>query len=278
MPDLLKAAVLGIVQGLTEFLPVSSTGHLVLLEKAFGLSQDRLGIPFDSALHLGTLLAILVFFWATILALIRAWLTSVRERRWDVSTDSRLAWLIGIGTIPAAVVGFLFESDIENKLRQPITIALMLAVFGLVLLVAELQASGKLHAKQLGLAGVLFIGLAQAIAVIPGVSRSGITMSAGLFAKLERQQAATFAFLLSAPVVAGAGLKGLYDALKAAHNGLLGREDLAFFVLGFAMAAMTGYVTIGVLLRFLRRHTLFPFVAYRFGLAIVVVGIVLLTL
>ena len=278
MPDLLKAAVLGIVQGLTEFLPVSSTGHLVLLEKAFGLSQDRLGIPFDSALHLGTLLAILVFFWATILGLIRAWLTSVRERRWDLSTDSRLAWLIAIATVPAGIVGFLFESDIENKLRQPVTIAVMLAVFGLVLLIAEVQASGKLHASQIGFKGAVFVGLAQAIAVIPGVSRSGITMSAGLFARLDRQQAATFAFLLSAPVVAGAGLKGLYDALKAAHNGLLGREDLAFFAVGFAMAALTGYVTIGVLLRFLRGHSFVPFVAYRFGLAMVVVGIVLLTL
>ena len=167
MPDLLKAAVLGIVQGLTEFLPVSSTGHLVLLEKAFGLSQDRLGIPFDSALHLGTLLAILVFFWATILGLIRAWLTSVRQRCWDLSTDSRLAWLIAIATIPAGVVGFLFESDIENKLRQPVTIAVMLAVFGLVLLVAEVQASGKLHALQIGFKGAVFVGLAQAIAVIP---------------------------------------------------------------------------------------------------------------
>ncbi len=278
MPDLLKAVVLGIIQGLTEFLPVSSTGHLALLEKAFGLSQDRLGIPFDSALHLGTLLAILVFFWATVLTLIRAWLTSIRERRWDVSTDSRLAWLIILGTIPAGVIGFLFESDIENRLRQPVTIAIMLAIFAVVLLVAELQASGKLQAKQLGIVGVIFIGVAQAIAVIPGVSRSGITMSAGLFAKLDRAQAATFAFLLSAPVVAGAGLKGVYDALKAAHNGLLGRDDLSFFVVGFVMAAVTGYFTIGVLLRFLRGHSFYPFVAYRLVLAIAVVAIVLLTL
>jgi undecaprenyl-diphosphatase len=278
MPDLLKAAILGIVQGLTEFLPISSTGHLVLLEKAMGLSQDRLGLPFDASLHLGTLLAIFAFFLATILELIRAWLASIRERRWDLTTDSRLAWLIAVATIPAGVVGFLFESDIENKLRQPVTIAVMLAVFGVVLLVAELSEHGKLRVNQLDAKGAVFIGLAQAIAVIPGVSRSGITMSAGLFAKLERQQAATFAFLLSAPIVAGAGLKGLYDALKEAHHGLLGREDLAFFVVGFTLAAITGYLTIGVLLRFLRSHTFYPFVAYRFGLAALVVAIVLLRL
>ncbi|HUS81756.1 MAG TPA: undecaprenyl-diphosphatase UppP [Dehalococcoidia bacterium] len=278
MPDLLKAAILGIVQGLTEFLPVSSTGHLVLLEKSLGVSQDKLGLSFDAALHLGTLIAVLVFFWATILRLVIAWLSSIRERRWDVSTDSRLAWLIAIGTVPAGVIGFFFENTIEEKLRQPVTIAVMLVVFGGVLVLAELLGSRKLQATELGAKSALFIGLAQAIALIPGVSRSGITMSAGLFTKLEREQAATFAFLLSAPIVAGAGLKGLYDAIEAARDGLLGREDLAFFAVGLSLAAVTGYFTIGVLLRFLRQHSFYPFAAYRLGLAIVVVAVVIATL
>jgi undecaprenyl-diphosphatase len=130
----------------------------------------------------------------------------------------------------------------------------------------------------LGAGSALFVGLAQAIALIPGVSRSGITMSAGLFAKLEREQAAVFAFLLSAPIVAGAGLKGLYDAFKGARDGLLGREDFAFFAIGFAMAAIVGYLTIGVLLRFLRSHSFYPFVAYRFGLAVVIVAAIILAL
>jgi undecaprenyl-diphosphatase len=274
---LIKAAILGIVQGLTEFLPVSSTGHLVLLEKVLGLSQDRLGLPFDAALHLGTLLAILIFFWATIVRLVTEWLASIRERRWDLTTDSRLAWLIALATVPGAFVGFFFESTIENKLRQPATIAVMLIVFGGVLAIAELWGRGKLRATQLGAKGALFVGIAQAIAVIPGVSRSGITISAGMFAKLERAQAATFAFLLSAPIVAGAGAKGVYDALKEAHRGTLGREDLAFFVVGFSLAALTGYVTIGFLLRFLRSHSFYPFVAYRFGLAVFVLIAVLVT-
>ena len=278
MPDLIKAAILGIVQGLTEFLPVSSTGHLVLLEKALHLPQDRLGIPFDAALHLGTLIAILVFFWATVLRLIGAWLASLHERRWDLSIDSRLAWLIAIGTIPAAVIGFFFESTIEDRLRQPLTIAIMLVVFGGVLVLAELLGTRRLKASQLGAGSALFVGLAQAVALIPGVSRSGITMSAGLFAKLEREQAAVFAFLLSAPIVAGAGLKGLYDAIKAARDGLLGREDFAFFAVGFVTAAIVGYVTIGVLLRFLRSHSFYPFVAYRFALAALVVIVLVATL
>ena len=180
--------------------------------------------------------------------------------------------------MPAGVIGFFFESTVEDKLRQPVTIAVMLVVFGGVLVLAELLGSRKLRATQLGPKSALFVGLAQAIAIIPGVSRSGITMSAGLFAKLEREQAATFAFLLSAPIVAGAGLKGLYDALKEAHAGSLGREDLAFFAVGLSLAALTGYFTIGVLLRFLRSHSFYPFVAYRLGLAIVVVAIVLATL
>ncbi len=276
MPDLIKAVILGIAQGLTEFLPVSSTGHLILLEKALGLSESRLGLPFDAALHLGTLLAILIFFWGTIVRLVAAWIASIRERDWDLTIDSRLAWLIALATVPGGFVGFFFESTIENKLRQPVTIAVMLIIFAGVLVMAEVWGTRKLRATQLGPKEALFVGIAQAIAVIPGVSRSGITMSAGLFAKLDRAQAATFAFLLSAPIVAGAGAKGVYDALKEAHHGTLGREDLAFFVVGFSLAALTGYFTIGFLLRFLRTHTFYPFVAYRLGLAIFVLALVVL--
>ncbi|MGA2284959.1 MAG: undecaprenyl-diphosphatase UppP [Dehalococcoidia bacterium] len=277
MPDLLKAAILGIVQGLTEFLPISSTGHLDLLENAMHLPESRLGLPFDAALHLGTLLAILVFFWATIVRLVTAWLESIRARHWDLTTDSRLAWLIALATVPGGFVGFFFESTIENKLSQPITIAVFLIIFAGVLVMAEVWGTRRLRATQLGPKEALFVGIAQAIAVIPGVSRSGITMSAGMFANLDRAQAATFAFLLSAPIVAGAGAKGVYDALKEAHRGTLGMEDLRFFIVGFVMAALVGYVTIGFLLRFLRSHTFYPFVAYRVGLAVFVLAAVLVT-
>ncbi len=274
MPDLLKAAILGIVQGLTEFLPVSSTGHLVLLEKALDVSEERLGLAFDAAIHLGTLLAILVYFWETVVRLVAAGFASIDRRRWDFSADSRLAWLIVIGTVPAALIGFFFENTVEEKLRDPAWVATMLILFSTVLVLAELLGKRRLQASQLGAPGALFVGLAQAVALIPGVSRSGITISAGLFARLERQQAATFAFLLSAPIVAGAGFKKVYDVLKEAHQGLLGREDLMFFVVGFILAAITGYFTIRLFLAYLRRYSLYPFVVYRVALGVIVLAVV----
>jgi undecaprenyl-diphosphatase len=275
MPDLLKAAILGIVQGLTEFLPVSSTGHLVLLEKGLDVSQERLGLAFDAAIHLGTLLAILVYFWETVVRLVVAGFASISRRRWDFSADSRLAWLIVIGTVPAALIGFFFENTVEEKLRDPAWVATMLILFSAVLVLAELSGTRRLRVSQLGPLTALFVGLAQAAALMPGVSRSGITISAGLFAKLERQQAAVFAFLLSGPIVAGAGFKKVYDVLKKAHEGLLGRDDLMFFVVGFILAAITGYFTIRFFLAYLQRHTLYPFVVYRLALGVIVLVTVL---
>jgi undecaprenyl-diphosphatase len=277
MPDLLKAAILGVVQGLTEFLPVSSTGHLVLLEKALDVPKERFGLAFDAAIHLGTLLAILVYFWGTVVRLLTAWVGSIRARRWDIDTDSRLAWLIIIGTVPAGVIGLLFENTVEDKLRDPAVVATMLILFSGALVLAELLGKRTLRASQLGAPAALFIGLAQAVALIPGVSRSGITISAGLLAKLERQQAAVFVFLLSAPIVAGAGLKKVYDVVKEARNGVLGREDLEFFLVGFILAAVVGYLTIRFMLAYLREHSLYAFVVYRVALGAIVLAVVWLT-
>jgi undecaprenyl-diphosphatase len=274
MPDLLKAAILGIVQGLTEFLPVSSTGHLVLLEEGLDVSQDKFGLTFDAAIHLGTLLAILVYFWTTVVRLLKGWLGSIRARRWDCDADARLAWLIVIGTVPAALIGFFFENTVESKLRDPAWVATMLILFSGALVLAEVWGKKRLQASQLGAPGALLVGLAQAVALIPGVSRSGITMSAGMLAKLDRQQAAVFAFLLSGPIVAGAGFKKVYDILKKAHEGLLGREDLLFFVVGFVLAAITGYFTIRFFLAYLQRHSLYPFVVYRVALGVIVLAVV----
>jgi undecaprenyl-diphosphatase len=276
MPDLLKAAILGVVQGLTEFLPVSSTGHLVLLEKALDVPKERFGLAFDAAIHLGTLLAILVYFWGTVVRLLTAWVGSIRARRWDIDTDSRLAWLIIIGTVPAGVIGLLLENTVEEKLRNPALVATMLILFSGALVLAEVLGKRRLQASQLGAPAALFIGLAQAVALIPGVSRSGITISAGLLAKLERQQAAVFVFLLSAPIVAGAGLKKVYDVVKEARNGLLGREDLQFFLVGFILAAVVGYLTIRFMLAYLREHSLYAFVVYRIALGVVVLAVVII--
>ena len=187
--------------------------------------------------------------------LVVAWFASIGRRRWDFSADSRLAWLIVIGTVPAGVIGFLFEDTVEEKLRDPV-----LGGDDADPVQRRARPGGGMGQEEAsgiatGAPGALLVGLAQAVALIPGVSRSGITMSAGMLAKLERQQAAAFAFLLSGPIVAGAGFKKVYDVLKEAHEGLLGREDLLFFVVGFIFAAITGYLTIRFFLAYLRDDT-----------------------
>ncbi len=276
MPDLLKAAILGIVQGLTEFLPVSSTGHLVLLEEGLDVSQDKFGLTFDAAIHLGTLLAILIYFWETVVRLVVAGFASIGRRRWDFNADSRLAWLIVIGTVPAALIGFFFENTVEEKLRDPAWVATMLILFSGALVLAELLGKKRLQASQLGAPGALLVGLAQAVALIPGVSRSGITMSAGMLAKLDRQQAATFAFLLSGPIVAGAGFKKLYDVAEGgARGGFSTWEDLMFFVVGVHSGRRSpAILRSGFFLAYLRRHSLYPFVVYRVALGVIVLTVV----
>jgi len=284
MPELLKAAILGAVQGLTEFLPVSSTGHLVLLEDALGVDQDTFGLTFDAAIHLGTLLSILILLRREILRLAAGWLRSLRPtrrggpgRQREDDDDARLAWLILLGTAPAAVLGMLLENTIEDSLRKPALVACTLIAFAAVLALAERLGGKGRPMTQLGVPGALFIGFAQAVALVPGVSRSGITISAGLFTGLQRRQAALFAFLLSAPVVAGAGLKQAYDVLDEARAGALDADDLGFFAVGFMLAALSGAVAIAFLLRFLQRNPLYVFVWYRVALGLTILGVIAAT-
>jgi len=284
MPELLKAAILGTVQGLTEFLPVSSTGHLILLEKALDVNQDTFGLTFDAAIHLGTLLSILILLRHEVLRLATGWLASLRAllpgeqaRRVEGNDDARLAWLIIIGTAPAAVLGVFLESTVEDAFRRPVLVASTLIAFSVVLALAEWLSSKRRSMAELGIPGTLFIGFAQAVALVPGVSRSGITMSAGLFAGLQRRQAALFAFLLSAPVIAGAGLKKLYDVFDEVRAGGLDASDLRFFAVGFVLSAIWGAAAIAFLLRFLQRNPLYVFVWYRVALGLTVLGILAAT-
>ena len=279
MPELLKAAILGVVQGLTEFLPVSSTGHLILFEEVLGVDQDTFGLTFDAAIHLGTLLSILVLLRHEVLRLALGWLGSLRAclpggrpLRAEAAVDARLAWLIIMATVPAAVLGLAFEDAVEDTLRRPAVVASFLIAFAAVLALAERLSGKRRLMTQLGIKGALFVGLAQSVALVPGVSRSGVTMSAGLFAGLERRQAALFTFLLSAPVVAGAGLKQVYDVVDGTQAGLLDAGDLAFFAVGFALAALSGAVAITLLLRFLQRNPLYVFDWYRVALGVGVLG------
>jgi undecaprenyl-diphosphatase len=258
---LIKAALMGVVEGLTEFLPISSTGHLVIAESALGVSKDDFGLRFDAAIHLGTLAAVLVYFRLTLLNLVFAWLDSLRRRSWRATPQSRLAWLLLLGTVPGGLVGLALESTAEDAFRDPALVAVMLILFCAPMLAAEGVGRRARGIETAGLADAVFVGVAQAVALIPGVSRSGITIAAGMLRDLRREDAAEFAFLLSAPIIAAAGGKQLFDALSGGNGGA-GR-DPAVYAVGLISAAVVGYVAIAFLMRYLQVNSLNVFVVYR---------------
>ncbi|MEX2246771.1 MAG: undecaprenyl-diphosphatase UppP [Dehalococcoidia bacterium] len=274
LEDLLKAAVLGIVQGLTEFLPVSSTGHLILVEDLLDVDQDRYGLTFDAALHMGTLTALLWFYGGRWLRLARGGLQAVARRSF-ADDDGRLAWLIVLGTVPAAIIGFLLQDQIEDAFRSPLLVASMLIAFSAVFLAAEAVGRRTRTIAALTWIDALIVGFAQALALVPGVSRSGATISAGLFRDVERRASADYAFLLSAPIIAGAGSTEVWKFARDLAEGTLGGEDLAFFATGFVCAGIVGYAAIAFLLRFLTANTLRPFVYYRVAVGLLVMAVVL---
>ena len=272
MPDVLEAAILGIVQGLTEFLPISSTGHLILTEKALGISQDEFGLRFDAAIHLGTLAAVLIYFRATWLNLVRAWLGSLAARNWQATSDSRLAWLLLLGTIPAGLIGLAIESTAEDTFRSPALVAAMLILFCAPMILAERLSRQDRELDSLQPLDAILLGLAQSIALIPGVSRSGITISAGMLRNLRREEAAAFAFLLSAPIIAAAGGKQLFDIARGEAGGSSAGFEVYF--VGLVTAGIVGYVAIAFLLRYLRANPLNAFIVYRLCLGVSVLGLV----
>jgi len=269
--DLIKAAILGSVQGITEFLPVSSTGHLILFEELLNVDQDQYGLPFDAALHLGTLVSVLLFFGMRWVRLAQGGLRVLRERSL-ADDEGRLAWLLVIGTIPAAVIGLALEGFAEDAFRSTILVASMLIAFSAVFILAEAVGKRQRKMTDLDWKDTVFVGLAQALALVPGVSRSGATISAGLFRDVERREAASFAFLLSAPIIAGAGLKQFVDVLRDLADGRLGGEDAAFFAVGFLFATIVGYASIRFMLQFLSSHRLHAFAVYRVGVGLLVLA------
>jgi undecaprenyl-diphosphatase len=270
--DLLKAVILGIVQGLTEFLPVSSTGHLVIFQALLGVDDETFGLTFDASIHLGTLLAVLVYFRRLVLDIVRAWFLSLVARRWDATPNSRLAWLLVLGTIPAGLAGLALEDFLEDTFRSPALVAVMLILFSGVLLLAESVGKRTRDIDSARPLDAIFVGAAQAIALIPGVSRSGMTISAGMIAGFRREQAASFAFLLSAPIIAAAGGIQFLDVLRGEAAGEAGQQ-IPIFLIGMASAAVVGFAAIAFLLRFLRGNPLHLFIVYR-----VVVGLLVLVL
>jgi undecaprenyl-diphosphatase len=274
--DPIQALILGIIQGLTEFLPISSSAHLIIVPWLFGW-QDRAitSVEFDVALHMGTLIAVLAYFWADWRRLIGAFFRSLSERRIGPDPDRRLVWLIVLGTIPAAVAGLLAEDAIDETFHDPNNlsfglwiIAIMMIVMGLLLLLAERVGTRRMEMPDIRLPSALGIGIAQALALIPGVSRSGSTMTAGLFFGLKRDVAARFSFLLSTPIVVAAGLKSLYEL----RGGIPADQQMGF-ALGFVASAVSGFLCIHFLLRYLQNRSTAPFIWYRLFVGI---GIILL--
>lgn len=280
-----QAMLLGLVQGLTEFIPISSSAHLIIVPWLFGWEDKALtSLTFDVALHLGTLLALLVFFAGDWARLIRAGAMSIVERKVGHDLDRRLAWFLVIGCVPGAIAGVLFESKIEKLFHEPnaphqvsamIAMAVIIALMGALLFLAERLARHLRRLPQITLQDSLLVGLAQALAIFPGVSRSGSTITAGLALGLEREAAARFSFLLSAPIIAGAGLKSLWDILKDIKTGALAQSDLILFPIGFITAAVSGYLCIKYLLRFLQKNPTDLFVYYRWALAVLIVVVAL---
>jgi undecaprenyl-diphosphatase len=257
-----QAFALGITQGLTELLPISSSGHLILVpwlaDWHYLENHAEFNKTFDVALHLGTLVAVVVYFWADVVRYLGAWVVSVRRR--SVTTlDQRIAWWIFFATIPAAMAGALGEETIESRLGQPYQIAILLAVFGVVLWLAD-RLPQQRRIGDLGFWTAFAIGISQILALMPGVSRSGITITTGRLARLERDAAARFAFLLLIPIVFGAVV---YKGVKHVLLSSLPAGSLGPFLVGTLAAAAVGLVAIDLLLGYVRRHDYTPFVVYR---------------
>ncbi len=269
-----QVIVLAVVQGLTEFLPISSSAHLILIPQFFHWNDP--GLAFDVALHAGTLLAVLLYFLRDWIQLVLCGLGFHYPRRASeqmVAQHQRMFWYLVVGTIPGGLVGFLFEKRIEESLRSPVPIACAMILIALVMWYAESVARLERPIEQVSLGDSLAIGSAQALALFPGVSRSGITITAGLFRGMTREAAARFSFLLSTPLIAGAAAKELPKLLKMQRSGALDMP-LSHIAISIAVSAIVGYAVIAFLLQYLQTRTLKIFIYYRilFGIVVLVLA------
>ncbi|MGH2455950.1 MAG: undecaprenyl-diphosphate phosphatase [Candidatus Limnocylindria bacterium] len=273
-----QALLIGILQGLTEFIPISSSAHLELAPWIAGWESDGLigSLAFDVFLHLGTLTALVGYFWRDWVRLVRAFVASLRERRIGPDPDRRLAWLLAMATVPAAIIGFLGEDLIDEVLHgssDPVRLAIagFLVLGAVALLAADRLGAQQRELDEVGPGSALTIGFSQALALLPGISRSGATITAGLALGLTREAAARFSFLLATPITLGAGLYGSRNLVAEAHTGA---EWLAIGG-GFVAAAISGALAIGFLLAWLRRRSVAIFSLYRLLFAGLVVALVL---
>lgn len=263
--DSVKAVILAAIQGLTEFLPISSSGHLVLPQTLLGWEDQ--GLAFDVAVHVGSLVAVVWFFRRDVANLVVAWLASVTRR--EHSADARLAWYVIAATIPAVVAGLLFNDVIETHLRSGEVLAATTLVWGVVLGLVDRYSSHRRNLTDIGLGLALFVGFAQALALMPGTSRSGITITAALLMGLNRSDAARFSFLLSMPIIAAAGS---YKLLELIEGNLAVAWDL--LAIGVVVSCVTAYLCIRVFMNWVERIGMMPFAIYRVILAAIIFAVI----
>lgn len=270
--SLLEAIFLGIVQGLTEFLPISSTGHLTVAGKLMNLvsaEHPEQWTAFIAIIQLGTMLAVLVYFWSDLISIVKDFFSDnlVRRKKYsEQNTNSKLGWLIIIGTIPVVIIGLAFKDAIEGTLTKNLyVIASSLIILAIILALAEKTAKFKKDLNDITMFDSIMIGIAQALSLIPGSSRSGTTITAGLFVGLKRETAARFSFLLSVPAVLGSGILQLYEALEFVDQAMILNLVVATIVSG-----ISGYLAIDFLLKYLRKNSTFLFVNYRIVLGVII--------
>lgn len=265
--SLLEAIIIGIIQGATEFLPISSDGHLVLIPAIFGLSQPDLVLI--GLVHAGTLLAIISYFARDLWAILKAVIAGLIQRKPFADDNARLGWLMVLGSVPAAIVGLALKDWFEQQFESPVIAAAGLLVTAAFLVVGERLLRGVKTIPQLTWLDTLIIGSFQVLALLPGVSRSGTTIAAGLGRGLDRPTAARFSFLVGLPAIAGAGLLSIIDIFSAQ-----GSLPAAHYLAAFVTAAVVGYLCIAFLLNWVKRHTLYPFAIYcvAFGVLFLLFG------
>lgn len=264
---LVEASILGVVQGVTEFLPISSIAHLRVVPALFGWGDP--GAAFSAVIQLGTLLAVLVYFAGDLRDMIVGALKGLCEGKPWASQEARLAWFITLGTFPIGICGLAFKKHIEGEWRSLYVISVSLIILGILLWAAERRAAFQRDVAQIGWLDSQLIGLAQALALIPGSSRSGTTMTAAMFLGLTREAAARFSFLLGIPAISAAGVFELRELLK--HG--VGEAGLSALAVATVTSAASGYLAIDLLLRYLRRNTTYIFVWYRIGLGLLLLAL-----
>jgi undecaprenyl-diphosphatase len=269
-----EAVLLGVIQGLTEFLPISSTAHLLVARQLLGHATPE--DAFTTVIQLGTLVAVFAYFRTDIVRLVRGFLADLRAMRPGSNPDGRLAWLIVLGTIPVVLIGLLLKSWLKTTFYNLTAIAVVAIVFALLLALAEWRSARRRARGMPGrreadvtAADAIGIGLWQALALMPGASRSGTTITGGLFAGLDRAAAARFSFLLSLPAILAAGVKDFWDERESL---LASRADSAALVVGLSISAIVGYLAIAWLLHFLKRYSTAVFIVYRIGLGAVILA------